>query len=759
MKRRTLPHFIVILAAAWVTHDFWWPERHVVTFDTGTYAAPNWVIGREAFLEGRLPLINDRIFGGAPHLGNPQTGTLYPPRWISYLFEPTHALNLLAASHVALLGVGMVFFARRLGMSRLAATVAGLVAVMCGASTTKSLQVEQIMVIAWLPWVLAFVHMVVSHPRRRAYAGLLSVVLSMAILSGHPQMTYELAITTAVFTASVLYTSTERRRAISAVATAVGATIFTCGLQLLSAMSAASDSVYANGRDLAKLNDATSILRVRSAMQAFFGSVFRHRSDYFAGAFEAITYVGVVAAILATVGMVAGVRERRTRSWSIPLIIMAVVGAIWSLGPRTPFFRAAFELLPGFDQGRVSTRWLVIVSLVMAVFVGHAVDAVRRDAVIKASITIGSLVLGVLAIAVVVPMDSGDMRTKISWLASAVLVGGAIVFATRCTESTRRALTRGIVAVLLIELFLLDRSSIIYEVTSDRSAEEMATATTEFLDNAVGYTIALTDDTDDYSYLLPALRPNANALFGVTSIDGYDGGVQVTSRWAASLRRFAVEPATDFPLRDALVAPLDATQMARLGVRWVLMDLSDDPTALVPDWTGPMAEDDRFSVWENPEWVAPAWAYVAATTTAQEAPDVLRESPDAFVGTAIVDRTSAALTCDSACDPRPVDLRVSAPEHLRAKVDLDRSAVVTVPRQALPGWSVTVDGEHAELVTVDGLYLGVNVSPGTHVIEWHYRPWWVTPGVIVSLLGVLVTLGLLWGRPPRWRRSTPGAPR
>ena len=138
MRRRERPYLIVLAATAWVTRQFWWPGHYVVAFDTGTYATPNWIVSKEAFVDGRLPLIDDRIFGGVPHMGNPQTGTLSPLRWISYLLEPNQALNLLAAVHVAILGIGLVFLARRLNMSRTAATCAGLVAVFCGATTTKS---------------------------------------------------------------------------------------------------------------------------------------------------------------------------------------------------------------------------------------------------------------------------------------------------------------------------------------------------------------------------------------------------------------------------------------------------------------------------------------------------------------------------------------------------------------------------------------------------------------------------------------------
>ena len=38
------------------------------------------------------------------------------------------------------------------------------------------------------------------------------------------------------------------------------------------------------------------------------------------------------------------------------------------------------------------------------------------------------------------------------------------------------------------------------------------------------------------------------------------------------------------------------------------------------------------------------------------------------------------------------------------------------------GWSVTVDGHHATTVTVDGLYVGVRVPPGQHVVVFSYWP-------------------------------------
>ena len=78
------------------------------------------------------------------------------------------------------------------------------------------------------------------------------------------------------------------------------------------------------------------------------------------------------------------------------------------------------------------------------------------------------------------------------------------------------------------------------------------------------------------------------------------------------------------------------------------------------------------------------------------------------------------------------------------RVDVDRPSVITVAAQALPDWSVTVDGEPGDVVVADGLLLGVRVDAGSHVIEFRYRPWWWWPGVAVSMVSTLVAVALVW---------------
>jgi hypothetical protein len=397
---------------------------------------------------------------------------------------------------------------------------------------------------------------------------------------------------------------------------------------------------------------------------------------------------------------------------------------------------------------------LIIAAIIIAVFVGFGFDAVRAKISRRIlTILIGILVLVTTAIAVG-PVASGSFKNSLTWILTAALAVALITTTTfmgRFSVSPHRV-NRALVALLIFELILLNRSSVVSTVDTTTAIENMSEPTTKWLSAHPDSTIAITTENGTNLDLISALRPNAQVLFGIPSIDGYDGGVQITSRWALALNRFVESPAYDFPLRGSISFPLPTDQLARLGVRYALVDNTYDMSVVAPDWLGPKISDELFSVWENPLWIGSATSWFNTRAVKGIPADVLRNELAELDTTALVEDSNVDLSCTINCDALPVTFSRLTPEYLFGEVDLDQPALVSLHQQALPGWEVQVDGKAADVVEVDGIFLGVVVPSGHHEIEWRYRPTWLTWSKWVSIFGLLLTLGLAVLRSPVLKR-------
>ena len=120
------------------------------------------------------------------------------------------------------------------------------------------------------------------------------------------------------------------------------------------------------------------------------------------------------------------------------------------------------------------------------------------------------------------------------------------------------------------------------------------------------------------------------------------------------------------------------------------------------------------------------------------AADVLRESITDLSTTALVAGVDG-FDCPPGdpCTPVGLPIERDRPEHLRVVTDLPHRTIVSIAQQYSPGWHAELDGEPIDVVEVDGLFLGVDVPAGRHAIDLEYRPGWLTPTLIVSVLAVL----------------------
>jgi hypothetical protein len=737
------PFAAVVVVGLWLTRAFWWPGSYVVGFDTYAYSGPNLEVTERALRAGRLPIINDMIFAGVPHLGNPSAVSLYPPQLLTLPFDTNRSMGLLVAAHVLLLGIGMVVLARRLGVGRLGATAGAVAAMAAGATLTKTVQFEQILVVGWIPMLLASIHAALTGLRPGRGVAALAATTGAVLLAGHPQLVYQTVLLALAATAGFAWDDGRVRRLGHV---AAGAALGACLAlpQLVAVLAATADSAITAGRDIDDLLAPALSLDPRATVRAVLGTVQDRDQVAFAGGFESIGFIGVAVTLLAVVGLVQTLSDRRSRSWAVALAATALISLVWAWGPRTAVFRIAFEFLPGFDLARASARWIIVVAVIAALFAGAGVDALwgavrRRHAAGAAGAALAVVALVGLDVA-----DIADRRSALIWVLTAAFVL-TLVGVGLARPHDRAFPVVAIIAVAAAELALMSLHSLPQSLATDIPFTGHRTATTDFLaDAGSGFVVALTDDGAPVPYAVPAMRPNANVLAGVASIDGYDGGVQITGRWADALRRFQADPPTDLPLRNSLSLPVEPDALARLGVRWVLIDRDRAPEVFIPGWDGPVATDADFQVWENPSWLGDATVWPAAIASEDPAA-LLREQPATAAGAAIVSGAGSTVTCTRiapACEPSGVPVVRPRPERIELTVELDDPAVVSISQQALPGWNVEVDGEPAALVVVDGLFAGVRLPEGRHDVAFEYRSPFLGSTLVIAALALIATVVL-----------------
>ncbi len=619
------------------------------------------------------------------------------------------------------------------------------------------MQFEQYLVLAWAPILLVAVHAVLTSARPWRAGGWLGAAASCAVLAGHPQITYLLGWLTAAWTVALLVDTRAWRR-LAPLAAGGALAVSTCALQLLATAAATNASAVTRTRELKDLLRPERAVAPDRLLHVLLGTVRDIGPDRFVGTFETVGYVGVAAATLATVGLVAGWRGRTHRVIAVVLVLTALGATVLALGSRTVVYRAAFRLVPGFDLPRVPARWLDVTTVCIAVLAGFGADAVARRTVGRAEL------LAVAAVSAVVVLVAGTglaevsfgRRTAGAWVLVAAATCAALWFALK--SGRPEAVSVGPVAVAVVialELGIGWTRGAVVRPTYATSFDTYTTPTAEFLDRQIGWEIAYTDDGfEDAAQLITGLRPNGNVLVGISSLDGYDGGVQVTKRWLTLAERDYDGPNVELPLRNQLALPLDTEEMARMYVRWVLIDNTRDPAGHVPGWLGPVTVDERSSVYENPAWRSEATLWFETTTEPSPlaAARLLRARIGELSNTAITPYDLQLRECSGDCSPRPLLLERISPRELRVETDAEQATFLSVASQYDDGWRVTIDGEPHSATTLDGVFLGVAVPAGDHTVVFRYDPSWRIPGVVITVLGVAGTVGLLAGERRYHRR-------
>lgn len=138
---------------------------------------------------GQVPLWNPYIFAGTPLLASIYPGGLYPPNWVFALFSPSTAMNIVVITTYHLSLIGTYLYARKIGVTRVGALLAGLAFTFGGYMVAHAGHTSRIAAAVWLPWIL----LAIEHLYQRLswrWVTLGAAFIALQLFAGEPQMNF-----------------------------------------------------------------------------------------------------------------------------------------------------------------------------------------------------------------------------------------------------------------------------------------------------------------------------------------------------------------------------------------------------------------------------------------------------------------------------------------------------------------------------------------------------------------------------------------
>jgi len=781
-----------------------------------------------------LTLVAHALRAGYPVLWNPFSGggyplapfgalPFYPSTWLLALLPVTAAISWTYALDLAIGGLGAYALAARLGVRPAARLVPAIAYPFSGFILAHVLAGHflEVGLMAWFPVALAALHWALDASLGRTalrrgilYGGAFGMLVlangvSWLIFVGYPLILVALALSL-----RVIRVARRRGEGIAPAALRCALALAAAGLVglligavvLLPLQSLVGETLRGSGpmafpRLTRTAEPLTGLVLV--VTPGLFGSDvtgtywFPNSDAYFQ---EVYTYLGLPVLALALAGVVAGRRRADIRLYAV----LAALALALALGAQTPLYNLLYHLGPGFDVARTPARWMLVVTLAVAVLAGAGADALlstsrkskvesRKSAVDFRLSTFDFrlgpatplaalallLLLGLLGIAVAAALPLDHARAGAAALRGATLEPAlarllVVAAATALVVLTVPQLPRPAGAALLVILVTADlwsaNAPLIHPLDPAPYYRNAAVTLVQgregagrvwSLDRAVPLRLGMLDrrtlDIEDFAPLTLSgyyLFTHPTKTLGQidTGMARADDIAPYNSRIAAVLGVSTV--LSRRPLSDPSLSPLGVVRVPYYGV-------------LRGDWSHPGARPGpayAYSVTARLPFALPLYA-TRAIQPGQARAAVFAPGFDprrvalldgAHTGTPasnpLLDAWRRFLRppAGQPAQAGPDVTRLGGAENgMTLRVTMRRTGVLLLDQVYDKDWTATVRDETpgkpgayaVALRRADGLLTALPLAAGTHTVTLVYAPPSYLYGAILSLLGYLLVLG------------------
>ena len=560
--------------------------------DTFEYFYPYWDARNSAFRAGRLPLWTPDLFMGAPLLANPQIGVYYPPNWLTAPFRAPTAIAISILLHVILAAAGACWLYRQaVGARWIPALAAGVVYAFSGYLGAHVEQINQLQGLAWLPWLLALFHRILTGDKTARDGLLLAIAWALQIFSGHTQTVFISGLGLSLFALGHAAFKRERgakareaARALIVLAGCFAGALLLALPQLLPSLELLRLSNRGGGFDPlgATAFSLPPDLLGRALLPSYDGQLFGE-------------YVGAIGVIGLGLALWAVVTKQWTGRQHWFWLLLAAVGLALALGRFNPLYLLLAEL-PPFSLFRAPARFLALFTLGAAMLAGLGLESLAPPAKcekgrLRRIALVASLIALLMAMAVFVPQadlelvfgdDDISRASVLIWVGALLLLITLLLLQRRWTPVAAFALVTA--ELFLASLYLPYNDLAPPEVYLSQPFTVSQLLAFQAEERAPGRALSISQlyfdpgDVDDLRkrydrlgldaaaqfHALDAVKkgemlsPNLSLTWGIPTLDGYGGGITPTRQhalYSSLLLPAGAERAVDGRIGERLAQP------------------------------------------------------------------------------------------------------------------------------------------------------------------------------------------------------------
>lgn len=385
----------MILGAVFLLfHDLFF-GRIIATNDISTndllyFNLPVRELYAEALKKGELLQWTPYIFGGFPIFAEGQGGFLYPVNLLLWYFlNPVAAMNTYIIFHAIFMGFGVYMFVSKITSNKILSLPSAVAASICGsliAGHTRHL--NSMTAIAYAPWLLYSIELFLQS-KKISRALILGILLGLLVLIGHPQFAFIAGFIAMLYLfLRIAFDKKTRGSLIEKLKT------YKVLYYLLIALALFAVIGYPQLKSTLELVPYTE--RGQELTSEFtglgslpFSGILTFVYPYYMGNagdmtfksdspflfWEFFAYCGAITFLLALFGTYKMWSRNEYRSFVRPLLIIAVVCYLLSLGENLPLYKI-FSFFPVIKAFRFQARWLLGTELSVLALSGFGVISI-----------------------------------------------------------------------------------------------------------------------------------------------------------------------------------------------------------------------------------------------------------------------------------------------------------------------------------------------------------------------------------------------